>query len=114
MKKLSIVLVISLITVFSSFANNNDDKVKEEVNNKLRNKIENLLGDYQNILDNSEEKTSVKFLINRKGEIIVLSVNTNKQNIANYIKTKLNYKRTAIKNVKFLKAYTLPIKFVKE
>lgn len=113
MKKLSIVLLFTFSTVFSMFSNN-DDKIKEEVNNKLRNKIENLLGDYQEVLNTNIEKASIKFIINRQGEIIVLSVNTNKENIANFIKNKLNYKAASIKNVKFLKTYTLPVKFVKE
>lgn len=113
MKKLSIVLLFTFATVFSTFSNN-DDKIKEEVNSKLRDKIENLLGDYQEVLNKNVEKASIKFIINRQGEIIVLSVNTDKENIANFVKSKLNYKVTSIKNVKFLKTYTLPVKFVKE
>ncbi|MBU3011030.1 hypothetical protein KO506_06425 [Polaribacter vadi] len=113
MKKLSIVILLTFMTVFSTFSNN-DERVKKEVNNRLRVKIENLLGDYQNILDNTEEKASIKFIINRQGEIIVLSVNTEKENIAKFIKRKLNYKVATIKNVKFLRTYTLPVKFVKE
>ncbi|WP_405564364.1 hypothetical protein [Polaribacter sp. Asnod6-C07] len=113
MKKLSIVILLTFMTVFSTFSNN-DERVKKEVNNRLRIKIENLLGDYQNILDNTEEKASIKFIINRQGEIIVLSVNTEKENIAKFIKRKLNYKVATIKNVKFLRTYTLPVKFVKE
>ncbi|APZ46022.1 hypothetical protein BW723_06815 [Polaribacter reichenbachii] len=101
------------MTVFSTFSNN-DDKTKEEVNSKLRNKIEHLLGDYQDVLSKNVEKASIKFIINRQGEIIVLSVNTSKDNLASFIKSKLNYKVASIKNVKFLKTYTLPVKFVKE
>lgn len=112
MKKLSILLLITLMTTFTTFSNNNRS-IRDEVSNKLRTKIITLLGNYQNVLDTQTEKAAVKFMINRKGEIIVLSVDTKQENISNFIKSKLNYKAANIKNVKYFATYTLPIKFIK-
>lgn len=112
MKKLSILLVFTFMTVFTTFSNN-DDSIRDEVNTKLRTKIVTLLGNYQNLLDEQTVKASVKFMINRQGEIVVLSVDTKKKGIASYVKNKLNYKEANIKNVKYFTTYTIPVKFVK-
>lgn len=113
MKKLSVVLLVTFMSVFSTFSNN-DDKVKKEVNTKLRITITNLLGNYKDVINNDVEKASIKFLINKEGEIIVLSVKTDDRILENFIKSKLNYKSALVKNAKVLQTYTLPIKFVKE
>lgn len=112
MKKLSILLVFTFMTVFTTFSNNNDS-IRDEVNNKLRTKIVTLLGNCQNLLDAQAEKASVKILINRQGEIVVLSVDTKKERIASFIKSKLNYKEVTVKNLKYFTTYTIPLKFVK-
>ena len=110
MKSLTLSLVFVLMTSLG-FAN---DKIgADDINKSLRNKIETLLGNYQEVID-ADAEASVKFIINRAGQIVVLSVKTKEQNLESYIKMKLNYKETSVKNVKFLETYTVPVKFIKK
>lgn len=109
MKNLILTLVFALITSFS-FANDKEDV--KETKQQLREKIGGLLGNYQQLIKNDTDAT-IKFVINRQGQIVVLSVDTNVGNLDTYIKSKLNYKKTDIKNVKFFETYTVPVKFIK-
>lgn len=109
MKNLTLSLAFVLMTSLG-FANDNIGA--DDINKSLRTKIETLLGNYQEVI-NANAEASVKFIINRAGQIVVLSVETKEQNVENYIKMKLNYKETSIKNVKFLETYTVPVKFIK-
>lgn len=109
MKNLILTLVFALITSFS-FANEKENV--KETKQQLREKIGGLLGNYQQLIKNDSDAT-IKFVINRQGQIVVLSVDTNVGNLDTYIKSKLNYKKTDIKNVKFFETYTVPVKFIK-
>lgn len=109
MKNLILTLVFALITSFS-FANEKENV--KETKQQLREKIGGLLGNYQQLIKNDTDAT-IKFVINRQGQIVVLSVDTNVGNLDTYIKSKLNYKKTDIKNVKFFETYTVPVKFIK-
>ncbi|NVJ89445.1 MAG: hypothetical protein HWD82_08395 [Flavobacteriaceae bacterium] len=112
MKKLTITAILVVFTTFTTFSNNDNEDKKEVVKKELKTTIKSLLSSYDNKLDSNANAT-INFIINSKGEIIVLSVETDKQEIASYIKTKLNYKKTSLKNIKKLEAYTLPVKFTK-
>ncbi|MCI2229218.1 hypothetical protein MC378_08570 [Polaribacter sp. MSW13] len=111
MKKLIIVFLVTVFTTLSTFSNN--EKPVKKADLELRNKIVKLLGDYESFLEKNTE-TKVSFLINNKGEIVVLSVDSKEQVIENYVKTKLNYKKTALKNVARMKKFVLSIKFIKK
>jgi len=110
MKNITLTLLFVFITSLG-FANDNINA--DDINKSLRNKIETLLGNYQEVI-NADAEASVKFIINRAGQIVVLSVATKEQNLETYIKMKLNYKETSVKNVKFLETYTVPVKFIKK
>lgn len=75
--------------------------------------IQNLLKRPNFSIEHNMDAT-VKFMINKHNEIVVLSVETNiDQNlVASYVKSRLNYKKLS-KNI-ISKVYTLPIKFVKK
>tara|TARA_R110002049_G_scaffold616_7_gene3547 strand:- start:8369 stop:8728 length:360 start_codon:yes stop_codon:yes gene_type:complete len=110
MKKLTIVFLVALMTSVSAFSNNSDNI--KEIDLKLRKKIVELLGNYKGKLDSNLE-TSIEFLINKKGEIVVLSIDSKKDNVASFIKNKLNYKIASVENLEILKRYRVPVKFVK-
>ncbi len=67
--------------------------------------------DVENI-SNLPEKVLVDFMLTETGEIVVLSTSFN--NLDSTIKSKLNYKRLAVPELKPLEKYTLPIVFKKQ
>ena len=111
MKKLAIVFLVAVLTSVSTFSNNNDDV--KEIDLKLRKKIIELLGNYKGNLD-SNIKTTVDFIINKKGEIIVVSVDSKKPNVTSFIKNRLNYQIASIEKLEILKTYRVPVKFLKQ
>lgn len=111
MKSIKLVLVIvSVMLSTIAFANTNptEDKVKMTVISK---EIAKLLENPSFALERNASVT-VKFTVNKKNEIIVLSVESenNEDTIEEYIKARLNYKRLT-NNIKS-EVYTLPIKMV--
>ncbi|QTD36821.1 hypothetical protein JL193_11840 [Polaribacter batillariae] len=115
MKKLTIVFLVMVMTTLSAFSNNdnndNNDKKAKKENVELRTKVVTLLGKYQNTL-NEPVEASIKFIVNSKGEIVVLSVETEQESIVNFVKSKLNYQKVSLKNLYKMKTFILPVKFV--
>ena len=72
MKKLAILFFVFAMNVATTFANEDDDKRKKEVT-KLRTQIVALLGNYSSAVN---VKAEVTFMINKKGEIVIVSVNS--------------------------------------
>ena len=111
MKKLVTLIVVTLIN-FSAFANNADKPVKA-IKSELRTEIVKLLGkadfDY-----NKNISTSIEFTINSKGEIIVLTVNSNNQDVDAYVKAKLNYRVITTDSKIAGKTYRMPLTFLKK
>jgi hypothetical protein len=109
MKKLAVLFFVFAMSVTTTFANNDIDKRKEE-GKALRTEIIKLIGNY-----NPEKTVSadVSFMINRKGEIIVLSVTSSDRDLENYVKAALNYQSVKKVAAKRMKVYKLPLKIVK-
>lgn len=112
MKKL-LVFVFTVMMTVSSFANDvNPTTSKEDVKKEIRTKIVELLG----AVDFSFDKnltTTVDLMINRKGQVVVLDVNSENPNVVNYVTRKLNYK-TIVKNLnKSVKIYKMPLRIIK-
>lgn len=107
MKKL-FVLLVAIMVSSSSLAND----TKPAKNVALRSEIVKLLGKVD-FTFNNEAKAEVNFLINKKGEIIVVSVESNNTLAEGYIKRKLNYKKVAIDHTKVGRIYKFTVKMVK-
>ncbi|WP_298545428.1 hypothetical protein [uncultured Aquimarina sp.] len=90
MKKL-IVLVVAVLVSTQVFAN--DKNTKETNKEKLRSEIAVLLEKPQIKLERNEINASIEFILNAKGEIVILSVDSDKEAIDDYVKTRLNYKK---------------------
>ncbi len=60
-----------------------------------------------------EVNTSVIFVINYEGEIVVLSVDTENKMVENFLKNRLNYKKINT-DLKIGKEYKVPIKITLE
>lgn len=84
MKKLFVFVFVALLStsVFSI-----DEKPAKE---EIRTKIVALLGKPGFEIEN-DVKTTVEFLINKSGEIVILNIDCNSPEICNYVKNKLNY-----------------------
>ncbi|MGG6229518.1 hypothetical protein [Tenacibaculum sp. SDUM215027] len=85
MKKLFVLVFVTLMS--TSVFSTNENPTKEHI----RTKIVELLGNPNFVLD-KEVKTTVEFLINKNGEIVILNVNCETEQICHYVKSRLNYK----------------------
>jgi len=90
MKKLIVVLVAILAST-QIFAN--DKAIKKTSEENLRNEIVVLLEKPQIELDQKEIKASIEFILNVKGEIVILTVDSEKVAVEDYVKSRLNYKK---------------------
>ncbi|MFD2563096.1 hypothetical protein [Aquimarina rubra] len=90
MKKL-IVLVVAVLASTQIFAN--DKTTKETTEQKLRSEIVLLLDKPQIRLDRNEINASIEFILNAKGEIVILNVDSEKEAVESYVKSRLNYKK---------------------
>ena len=103
------VLAISLSATFSAFAGNPE---ADATNSKLQSELTALLG-HPNIEEVPNEIIfRVSFMLNNNDEIVVVSVNSKSTYIDSFVKSKLNYKKIAIKGIKRGEIYTLPVKIV--
>ncbi|CAM1339052.1 hypothetical protein [Tenacibaculum aestuarii] len=85
MKKLFVFVFVTLMST-SAFSTN-ENPAKEQI----RTRIVELLGNPNFVLD-KEVKTIVEFLINKNGEIVILNVNCDTEQVCHYVKNRLNYK----------------------
>ena len=109
MKKLAVLFFTIAMSATTTFANNGDDKRKEEVK-VLRTEIVKLLGSYNSGLN---AKAEVTFMLNRNNEIVVLSVASNSKEAQSFVKRRLNYRKVKEAKGQAMKIYKLPIKIVK-
>lgn len=89
MKKL-VVLLALVLGSSSVFANDNTGANPEQ---KLRNEIAALLDKPEIIVEKEELSANIEFTVNSNDEIVVLTVNSEEDNITEYVKTRLNYKK---------------------
>lgn len=64
-----------------------------------------------NTFNVSEDLTAkVQFTINKDGEIVVLSVDTEDEALEGFVKRRLNYKKVELNNFREGKKYTVPVR----
>jgi len=108
MKKISLVLVAAmLLSAGSIFANDKKDKSPEDT---ISSQITKMLNN--NSLSESEIDTSaqVRFTVNKRGEIVVLSVDTANETLEYFVKNRLNYKKLKSENVEEGKLFTVSVR----
>jgi hypothetical protein len=82
-------------------------------NQQLRAEIIQIIGtDCPYNLNQKECTAEVLFTINSKGELIVLTVNSENENAESFIKNKLNYKKVTLVPTKEGELFLLPIRIV--
>jgi len=110
MKKVSLVLIAAmLLSTGSIFANVAKD-VKPSKAQSLSEQIGTILNQ-NNFTENHEgSEAEVLFMLNNDKEIVVLSVDTDKEDLEKFIKSKLNYQEVALDNYKAGKKFTVSVR----
>ncbi|MCK8521109.1 hypothetical protein M0D21_06005 [Aquimarina sp. D1M17] len=90
MKKLLILVFAIVLGTSQLFANNNPTKSPEQ---QLRNQIALLLESPEIVVEQGELKAQIEFTLNSKGEVVVLSVNAEREIVESFVKSRLNYKK---------------------
>lgn len=108
MRKMSQFLTaIALFVAISVSANANPSA--ENPTKILAEQIHEMLE--SNSFDVEEDLTAkVQFTINKDGEIVVLSVDTNDEILETFVKGRLNYQKVEMNNLKEGKTYTVPVR----
>ena len=108
MRKLSLVFVAAMLLVTGNILAN--DSVKNDPTKKLATQIEELLEDNYLTEDLVNLTAQVKFTLNEKDEIVVLSVDTEDERLESFVKSRLNYKKVDVDASKEGKMFTVPIR----
>ncbi len=104
-------LALVLFTINVSAANLNPVKPTDA----LRFEIVDLIGtNYMTEMQADQYDADVLFTVNANKELIVLSVDSNSDQLESYLKAKLNYKKVNHKPSKYGEIYLLPVKMIKE
>lgn len=112
MKNLKLfVIAIALFSINATAADFHPIKPTDE----LRVEIVDMIGsDFNNEMMIAEHnEANVLFTVNSKKELIVLSVDTENEQLESYLKWKLNYKKVDYRPSKNGEIYLLPVKMVK-
>ncbi len=111
MKNLKLfVLALGLFTINLSAANSHPIKPTDD----LRIEIVDLIGsNYMDTMTADQNEADVLFTVNSNKELIVLSVDTENDQLESYLKAKLNYKKVHHRPSKNGEIYLLPVKMVK-
>ena len=100
LKFLTLALFFSMTSLFAS------EKL-DNLNTEIRDQIVKLLDDAKFKIE-EDYKMDFTFTFNSRGEIVVLDVNTNREDIKEYIRKNVNYVKLQSPGVKNEK-YTIPI-----
>ncbi len=108
MRKISLVLVAAAMFAVGNVSANNTSE-PSNTKKSLANQIHKMLE--SNSFDLKEDLTAnVKFTINKKGELVVLSVDTADDSLEGFVKGRLNYKKVDVASFKEGRTYTVPVR----
>ncbi len=106
------ILAISIASVLPSSANTNTEPASKEAKTILRTEIVSLLGNHKYDLKNETLEAQVSVMLNNQNELVVVGVKTSDKTIADYVKTKLNYKKVDVKGIEKGTVYRIPLKMI--
>ncbi|PIF00261.1 MAG: hypothetical protein CR994_07310 [Maribacter sp.] len=108
MGKPSLVLVAAMLLFTGNiFADNLE---KDNPPEQLSAQIGELLENTSFANDHIDLTAQLGFTLNKQGEIVVLSVDTDRQEIGNFVKARLSYQKIEIESFKEGEVYTIPIR----
>ncbi len=108
MRKLSLVVVAAMLLATGNVLAN--DTTSENPTKSLSSQISVMLSENNFSEINSDLTAQVRFTLNSKGEIVVLSVDSHFDRMESFVKKSLNYKKVDLDNVKEGKVYTIPVR----
>lgn len=111
LKMLALVVVFTFSGVLS--ASTEPGKVVTEKGNTVTETISRLLENPPLDLENEAEAT-VMVTVNMDNELVVLSIEAENQEVASFIRGRLNYKKVDGKVDSKLKAYNVPVRILTE
>lgn len=106
LKNIFAVVAIGLLTSFSAFAVDTEPKTTNE---KIREKIVNLIGDKISVEITKDTSVEISFMFNNKSEVVIISVDSTEDSVDTFIKSKLNYKNLNVKGVQKGEIYRVPL-----
>ena len=106
LKTIIAIVALSFATVLPASANNEKEPT---VKTELRSKIINLLGQHTYKI-NKQLTAEVSLMLNNENELVVISIDSEDDNISQYVKSKLNYKKVSIKGLSKGVIYRIPLK----
>ncbi|MDT0552030.1 hypothetical protein [Urechidicola vernalis] len=114
MKNLKVFISTIALTLFiGSFAYANPS-TKTNQKQQLRSELVQLLGNLEEVNEESEITASVSFIINEKNEVVVISVNSKSSLVREIVKGKLNYKTVKASGIERGEIYSVPLKIEKD
>jgi hypothetical protein len=108
MRKLSLVVVAAMLLATGNVLAN--DTKGENPTRNLSNQISEMLSVNNFSIEHNDLTAQVRFTLNADGEIVVLSVNTEFDEMESFVKTKLNYQKVNLIDVEEGKVYTIPVR----
>lgn len=108
MKKIKTVWVMVMLCVTMGVIAGEGDEINPR--SGLCAQIHQLLKENAFDLERGDITAEVHFTINKNGELVVLSVETQNQRLENFVKSRLNYQRVQIGTISHGKLYKLPIR----
>ena len=110
MKKIILVVFALVLGTVATIASNPETMTTNE---KLRSEIERLLELPSFVENGTIISAKVEFLINQRGEIVVLMVDSNNRRINYFIKRRLNYQSIEVSSKELKnRKYSIPVKIV--
>lgn len=104
-KMLFLVVAITFSTVLSASTN----KIPAEEPKTLTEKIQDLLKN-PNFIVEEEMQANVTLMLNKNGELVVLSIDSQSDVAKNFIKSRLNYRKMNVGVRSLNKTYVVPVK----
>lgn len=112
LKRIIAVVAIGLLTVLPTSANTNTEPTTKDAKTILRTEIVTLLGNHSYNLSDKTLEAQVSVMLNSKNELVVISVSSDSETVASYVKAKLNYKKITVKGISKGTVYIIPLKMI--
>jgi len=112
MKKLKLTIAVIALCLSTIVATATETKtVTSKSSKNLRSKIVKLLGDEAPtyLTDGNDVKAELSLMLNKKNQIVIVSVDSKSSLIDGYVKSKLNYQVVSVKGLKKGKIYRVPL-----
>jgi hypothetical protein len=106
-KTIVTILAISLATTLLTTAT---EKAPSNITQKLRTEIVSMLGNKISLELKTSATAEISFIINNYNEIVIISVDSKIDELKSIIKSKLNYKKIAVRGTEKGEIYKIPLR----